>query len=160
MKSFLSAISAVSKWLNMISAFVLAFMVLLTVSDVILRSLRSPILGTYEIVGLLGAIIISFSIPITSLNKGHIVVDFLILKLSSAKRMVFNIATRVIAIALFIVIGWNIILLGMDLKKAAEVTPTRHIPYYPVLFGIGFCCFFQCLVLITDILKVLRRDHE
>ncbi|MCX8023558.1 MAG: TRAP transporter small permease [Syntrophorhabdaceae bacterium] len=160
MKKILSFISNVSHFLNAISAFILAFMVLLTVADVVLRSMRSPILGTYEMVGLLGAIIISFSIPVTSWQRGHIKVDFLVLKLPSGARKIFNIVTRIIAIALFIVIGWNIVLLGMDLKKAGEVTPTRHIPYYPVLYSIGFCCFFQCLVLIADIVKVIRGEYE
>jgi hypothetical protein len=50
--------------------------------------------------------------------------------------------------------------LAMEIYKAGEVTPTRHIPFYPVIYGIGVCCFFQCLVLFCDILKIFRREYE
>jgi TRAP-type C4-dicarboxylate transport system permease small subunit len=160
MRKLLAVIFSISKGLSAVSAVVLGAMVLLTVADVILRTTRRPILGTYEIVGLLGAIVIGFSIPLTSCLNSHIRVDFLILKLPSAARNIFNIATRCIGIGLFLVIGWNLVLLGMDLRKASEVTPTRHIPYYPILYGIGACCFFQCLVLFCDIVKVCKGEYE
>ncbi len=47
------------------------------VADVILREFKMPIVGTYEIVSLLGAIVIGFAIPQTSLERGHVLMDFL-----------------------------------------------------------------------------------
>ncbi len=146
--------------MNAIAAIALAFMILLTVADVILRSFRRPIIGTYEVVGLTGAVIIGFSIPFTSWMKGHINVDFFILKLSRKGRKIFNLVTKSLGIGLFLIIGWNLIILGMDMYKAGEVTPTRHLPIYPVLYGIGICFFFQCLVLFCDITKILGEKYE
>lgn len=140
------------------AAVALSFMILLTVADVILRSFRKPIIGTYELVALSGAVIIGFSIPFTSWVKGHVYVDFFILKLSQRGRKIFNLITKGLGIGLFLVIGWNLLVLGRDLYKAGEVTPTRHIPFYPVLYGIGICCFFQSLVLFCDIVKTFRRE--
>lgn len=146
--------------MNGIGAVALAFMILLTVADVILRSFRRPIIGTYEMVGLTGAVIIGFSIPFTSWMKGHIKVDFFILKLSPKGRKIFNLVTKCIGVGLFLIIGWNLIILGVDLYRAKEVTPTRHLPIHPVLYGIGICCFFQCLVLFCDIAKILGEKYE
>lgn len=160
MQRLLGVVLKISKGLTSIAAVLLAFMVLLTVADVILRSARSPIVGTYEIVGLLGAILIGFSIPFTTWVKGHIRVDFFLLYLSERQRKVFNVATKCLGIALFVVIGWNLIDLGMEIAKSGEVTPTRHIPYYPVLYGIGGSCFLQCVVLFCDIVKILRGEYE
>jgi TRAP-type C4-dicarboxylate transport system permease small subunit len=153
-------VSKISQWMNTIGAVALAFMILLTVADVILRSFRKPIIGTYELVGLTGAVIIGFSIPLTSWVKGHIHVDFFLLRLSMNKRKVFNIITKSLGIALFFIIGWNLFILGMDIYKAREVTPTRHIPIHPVIYGLGVCCFFQCLVLFCDILKLFEKEYE
>jgi hypothetical protein len=61
---------------------------------------------------------------------------------------------------LFIMIGWNLIRYGMDLKKAGEVSPTLTLPFYPVAYGLGICCFIQCLVLMCDILKILGGKYE
>lgn len=146
--------------MNAFAAVALAFMVLLTVADVILRSFRRPIVGTYEMVGLTGAIVIGFSIPLTSWLKAHILVDFFILKLSRTKRKVFQFITKSIGIVLFIIIGWNLFTLGMDIYKAGEVTPTRHLPIHPVIYGLGVCCFFQCLVLFCDILSLFGKKDE
>lgn len=154
MQGLLQIVSKISKWMNGIAAVALAFMILLTVADVILRSFRKPIIGTYEIVALSGAVIIGFSIPFTSWMKGHINVDFFILKLPPRGRRIFHLVTKCLGIGLFLILGWNLIILGMDLHKAGEVTPTRHIPFYPILYGIGVCCFFQCFVLFCDIVKI------
>jgi TRAP-type C4-dicarboxylate transport system permease small subunit len=160
MDTLFKIIYRISRALNVISTGMLAFMILLTVADVILRSARRPILGTYEIVGLLCAIVIGFSIPYSTWMKGHVRVDFFLIYLPSTAKKVLNILTRCLGVGLFIVIGWNLIVLGKDLFIAGEVTPTRHIPYYPVVYGIGVCCFFQSIVIFCDIIKVLREKYE
>ncbi len=48
---------------------------LLTVADVVLRLLGRPIVGTYELVALGGAVAIGLSLPLTSWVRGHIYVD-------------------------------------------------------------------------------------
>jgi TRAP-type C4-dicarboxylate transport system permease small subunit len=146
--------------MNAIAAVALSFMILLTVADVILRYFKRPIIGTYEMVALSGAVIIGFSLPFTSMMKGHVNVDLLTLKLSPKRRKISNSITKCLGIILFLVIGWNLILLGMDFHKVGEVTPTRHLPIYPVLYGIGICCFFESLVLLCDIVKIIRGKYE
>ena len=157
---FLKVVFGVSKGLNKIAEIALACMILLTVSDVILRTGRAPIVGTYEMVGLLGAIIISFAIPFTSWMRGHIRVDFAILKLSPRARAIVDVITRCVGLALFFTIGWHLLILGAEALKAGEVTPTRHIPFYPVIYAVGAACFFQSLVLFCDILKIARGEHD
>ncbi len=71
MQTLLNAVYKATKGLNIVAAVMLAFMILLTVADVILRSARAPIVGTYEIVGLLCAILISFAIPFTTWQRPY-----------------------------------------------------------------------------------------
>lgn len=160
MQKFLSIVYKTSKGLHVIAAAMLAIMILLTVADVILRSARAPIVGTYEIVGLLSAILIGFSIPFTTWLRGHIRVDFFLMHLSPKPRKIVNVVAKCLGIGLFILIGLNLIEFGMDLAKAGEVTITRHIPFYPVLYAIGASCFFECIVLFCDIVKILRGEYE
>jgi TRAP-type C4-dicarboxylate transport system permease small subunit len=81
-------------------------------------------------------------------------VDFFILKFSQRVRNIFNIASRGVVITLFLLIGWNLIKFGMDLQKSGEVSLTLQVPFYPVCYGIGVCCFVQCLVMVCDIVKI------
>lgn len=160
MNIILTNVHKLSKILSSISSVALVSIMVLTVADVILRIFKRPITGTYEIVGLLGAIVIGFGIPITSWIRGHIYVDFLTQKFPQGRRNVVNIFTRLLGIGLFFVAGWNLIIVGMDLYRTGEVTLTRQLPFYPVAYGLAVSCFVQCLVLICDIIKVLGEEYE
>ena len=157
---FLDKVWKLSRLINFIGGVSLSFIMFLTVADIILRSFRRPILGTYEIVAFSGAVVIGFSLPYTSWMRGHVYTDFLILRFSQKIRNIFNILTRFFSIGLFILIGWNLILYGMDLKKAGEVSPTLTMPFYPVAYGLGISCFIQCLVLLCGILKIFGGKYE
>lgn len=146
--------------MSAIAAVALGFMILLTVADVILRYFKRPIIGTYEMVALSGAVIIGFSLPFTSMMKGHVNVDFLTQKLPLRGRKIFSSITKCLGVLLFLIIGWNLIILGMDFQKVGEVTPTRHLPIYPVLYGVGVSCFLESLALLCDILMILRGKYE
>ena len=76
-----------------IAAVAMACSVLLTVSDVILRLFKRPILGTYELVGMLAAVTVGFALPETSLTRGHVIMDMFTGRLSPALWKGFHILT-------------------------------------------------------------------
>ncbi len=160
MAGFFGVVERLSKWMQAIAGVALAFIMFLTVADVAMRLFGHPIVGTFELVALGGAVVIGFGVPITSWLGGHIFVDFFIDWFSKKVQNAFNIATRCIGIGLFLLIGWNLFKLGMDLYRSGEVTSTRQLPFYPVAYGLGVCCLVQCLVLFCDILKVAGEKHE
>jgi len=160
MKGFKNTVNGISRFLNVIAGMSLTFLMLLTISDVILRFFKRPIVGTYELVAFSGAVVIGFSLPFTSWMRAHIFVDFFIIKFSKRVRNIFNITTRCIVIVLFFLIGWNLIKYAIDLQKSGEVSLTLQIPFYPVAYGIGICCFIQCLVMFCDILKIFGGEYE
>ncbi len=160
MKGFSSKIWGLSRFLNIIAGISLTFLMLLTVMDVILRIFKSPIVGTYELVAFSGAVVIGFSVPLTSWVRGHIFVDFFIQGLSQKVKNIFNLTTRCLVVVLFFLIGWNLIKYGMDLQKSGEVSLTLQMPFYPVAYGVAVSCFVQCLVMICDILKIFGGEYE
>ena len=70
-------VETIARSMCMIAGVALTLSMLLTVSDVILRTLKHPITGTFELVGLLGAVVIGFSLPETSRVRGHVIMHFL-----------------------------------------------------------------------------------
>ena len=160
MEGFLSRVNGISRLLNAVAGISLTFLMCLTIADVILRFFKRPIVGTYELVALSGALVIGFSLPLTSWMRAHIYVDFFILKFSQRVRNAFNIATRGLVLVMFFLIGWNLMKYAIDLQKSGEVSLTLRIPFYPVTFAIGICCFIQCLVILCDILKVVGGKYE
>jgi TRAP-type C4-dicarboxylate transport system permease small subunit len=160
MNGLLGLAFRVSKWANVFGGIILTLMMLITVTDVLLRSFGKPIVGTYELVGFCGALVLGFSIPFTSWVRGHIYVDILVQRLPQKGKMGFHVTTRGLAIALFLMTGWNLIKMGTDLLKSGEVSPTLQVPFYPVVYAIGVCCFIQCLVLLADVLKIFEGQYE
>ena len=160
MEGFLNKTRGLIQILNLVAGISLTFMMSLTVFDVILRSLRRPIVGTYELVAFSGAVVIGFSLPFTSWIRGHIYVDFIISRFSKKIRNAFHVVTRCMVIWLFLMIGWNLIKYGMDLQRSGEVSLTLQMPFYPVAYGIGICCFIQCLVIGCDLLKIFGGKYE
>lgn len=148
------------KLLLLISGLTLAFMLLFTLLDVIMRAFGRPIVGDYEVISFLGAVVVGFALPYTSLLKGHVIVDFLLEKLSKATGDAMQIATRILSIALFLWMGWNFVVMSLDLIKSKEVTPVFRLPYYPISFGLAFACVIQCLVLLSQIKELAGGRHE
>jgi TRAP-type C4-dicarboxylate transport system permease small subunit len=156
----LNGVARLSRLLNVIAGIAISFIMLLTVLDVILRFFRRPIVGTYELVAFTGAVVIGFAIPMTSWMRGHIYVDFFTGKLPKTARSVVDIMTRGMGIGLFLLAGWNLILVGINLQRSGEVSLTLQLPFYPVAYGVAFACFIQCLVLIADVVKIVRGTYE
>ena len=151
MKTFTKVMALISRWMCAVAVAALIGMMILTLADVILRAFARPIPGAYELVGILGSIIIGFSIPYTTMVRGHVIMDFLTGSLSGRAQMGLHVFTRILSIAFFIIAGWNLCLLGHGYSKAGEVTLTLKLPLYPIFYVVAFCCFIECLMLIVDL---------
>lgn len=149
-----------SKIMNVVAVATLTFMMFLTVSDVILRYAGYPVRGTYELVALSGAVVIGFAIPYTSWMKGHVYVDMLIERLGKRSRAGMLIFAKVLGILFFIMVGIHLIENGISIRESGEVSATLQLPFYPIAYGLGVCCFIECLVLFCDILKIARGEYE
>lgn len=158
MKYVLALSEILAKLMYYVAGVALASIMLLTVLDVILRSFKSPVLGTYELVGLLGAIVVGFAIPQTSKLNGHVIMDLIPSALSGLARRLMRILTRLLGIAIFLVIGLNLWSMGTDFRMSGEVTPTLQLPLYPIAWGISVCCYIQCLILFVDILNTWKPE--
>jgi TRAP-type C4-dicarboxylate transport system permease small subunit len=161
MKRFLGAVLRIDITFHVVAGLGLAFMMVVTMLDIIMRNLGSPIVGSMEIISFCGSVVIGFAIPYTSWKKAHVYVDFLIVKLGPENRRIMEIITRCMGIALFAFIGYNFILYGLDLRRTQEVSPSFKLPYYPIPFGLSLSCFLQCLTLIADLVKTIQGgEHE
>lgn len=146
----------ISAGLNLMAGVALTFMMLITVADVSLRAVGKPFIGTYEIVGLTLALVIGLSIPQVSLDGAHVFMEFGLERLSSRGKRMLMTLTRLLCIVLFLFVGYNLFSVGEEFRTAGEVSPTLLLPFYPVAYAVGLCCFMQCLVFVMGIVKLWR----
>lgn len=156
MEGIFNIIKKLSRLMYWIAAVAIVSIVFLTVTDVILRRFRMPIDWAYEVVVLLGAIAIGFSVPQTTIDKGHVLMDFFTERLSSKWKRIFSTITRCLGILIFAIFGWRIFPYGNNLWRSGQVSPILLLPEYPVAYGIGICCFVVCLILFYDLVQKLK----
>jgi TRAP-type C4-dicarboxylate transport system permease small subunit len=161
MQGLHAIILRISKVMDVVGGVVLSLMMLITVTDVILRFVGKPITGTYELVFLGGAVVIGCAIPRTSWEGGHVNVDFVLEYFPRILKKIIVVFTRLLGMAFFILLGWNLFALGTNLYNKEEVSLTLHVPYYPVAYILGICAFAECLVLLSHLIKTVSEvDHE
>jgi TRAP-type C4-dicarboxylate transport system permease small subunit len=149
-----------SRLLSHIAGVALTVMMFLTVADVLLRAGGHPIIGTYEIVSLLLALVIGFGIPQVSLDRGHVCMEFLLEKFSKRGKDAMNMLTRILCLILFGFIGYNLFHVGAGYHASGEVSATIKIPLYPVAYGVAVCCLLECVVYLFDIVRIWRGQYE
>ncbi len=157
---FLDTVFKIDVAFHIIAGSVLAFMMVITLLDITMRNLGSPIVGTVEIISFCGSVVIGFAIPYTSWKRAHVYVDFLTEKLSPTSKRIMEIITRCMGIVLFAFIGYNFIIYGFDLIKTKEVSPSFRLPYYPIPFGLSLSCLLQCLTLIADLVRTIHTGGD
>jgi TRAP-type C4-dicarboxylate transport system permease small subunit len=139
-----------------IAGAALASIVLLTVTDVILRRFRMPIDWAFEVIVMLAAVVVSFALPQSTIERGHVITDFLIEKLSPHWQKSLFVITRVLAIFVFVILGWRVICLGQKFCKAGQISPILEMPDYPVAYAVAIACFIECLVLLWMLVEEVR----
>jgi TRAP-type C4-dicarboxylate transport system permease small subunit len=160
MARILSAVLKVGNTIHIIAGVSLVLLMALTLLDVVLRSWGTPIPGTYELVGYAGGIAIGLAMPITSWRRGHVYVDTFLARAPRRLQMIVNVGTRLVGLSLFLVLAWNLVRLGLDLRASGEVSPTLELKYYPVVFGLGVASLLQAMVLLCQIEMIRRGEYE
>jgi TRAP-type C4-dicarboxylate transport system permease small subunit len=149
MRGWRGAVSAACGWA---AAVALAAMMLLTVTDVLLRAvLNRPIRGTLEIVELLLACTFFLALPASFLRDEHIVVDVVD---GVARRWVpaLRRLAAMLGVLLMAVMAWQGWLAARDALVFRDVTSDLSLPviwyWIPVLAGmIGGCIAAAAMLL-------------
>ena len=159
---FEKAVTRLGSLFNILASASLFAMIMLTSLDVSMRYFfNRPIAGTYDVVSLMGAVLASFAMPYTMLEKGHVAVEILIERLSRSKQLIIETATHTAGIVLSLVLVWQCIVLAVDMKAAGEVTPTLLIPFYPIVYCIAVCFFVLSFAILVNLLSIwLKREKQ
>ncbi len=150
-------ISRTAERVNWVAAGAVAFIMLLTTLDVVLRAFfNHPIPGTYEIVSLTSAMVIAFSLPYTTVKRGHIAVEFLVQRLPRRARVAVNIVNALLGLTLFALLAWQSTLYAVGLRRSGEVSATLQMPTYPFVCGVALGCCLLCVVLLAEAFSQLK----
>ena len=151
--NFRKSVEKLARALYWVAGASIIAMMLITCADVVLRFLRRPIPGTYELVCFFGALAVSFAMAHTSLLKGHVAVSVVVELFSIKIQGYIESVTNMLGLILFSMIAWRSILYANDLRATGEVSMTLQMPFYPFVYGIGFSAAGVCLVLLAYLIE-------
>ncbi len=141
-----------------ISQLLLFLMMLLTTGDVAGRYFfNKPITGTYEMTGLMLAMIIFFSLGMAQFKNDHIVIDFLTNKFPARMREGLKAFTSSILFILLMLTTWQMFEYAKRLWTGNDVSGDLGFPMYIFagLSAIGI--LFFSLAILADILKSIQK---
>lgn len=158
MDKFSRTVKKLSDIINEVANWGIVLSMILVVLNVILRAVfKRPILGTYEYVCFLAAIIVGCGIAYCAAVDGHIAISFILEKLKKRTQNVIEVITSVITLLGMLVFTWRMFLYAARLAANNEVSPTTQTPFYLFIYitAIGFLVL--CLVLLDKAIKALKE---
>jgi len=137
---------------NNVGAAALAVMMFLTATDVCLRYIFSrPLMGVYEIVEYMMAIVTTFGLAYGELQKEHISVDLLSSRFPPKTKAWVTSATYVLCTGILLVITWQSFLYAEAMRTSGYVSQSLYIPVYPFVYALAFGCGMFCLALLFNL---------
>lgn len=140
-----------------IAGIVLMALALLTVANIIGRSLGHPIVGTYEIIGWLAAISMGAGVAYTQAHEGHVNIDFLLTRMSTRIKAGTQIIIYALSAAMFAILVWKLYEYGLDKKASGSTSLTLGAPVYPWIYALGAAMAVMTVTLIYQLLRHIKR---
>jgi TRAP-type C4-dicarboxylate transport system permease small subunit len=143
--------------LNRVGGVALVAMTLLICADVVGRMLKHPVVGTYDLVGLLNGMVVAFAMAYTYAIKGHVAVELLTLRLPPRVQAVLGAFVSLMSLFFFAILIWQLVVYGTGVLRSGETSMTVGIPLFPFVYGIALGLIPLCLLIFIDFIKSIAK---
>ncbi len=157
--SFSGFVGGLSIILDRIAGLCMFSIMGLVVLNVLLRAVfNRSILGTYEYVGFLTAVMIGLSLAHCAYRRGHIAVDYFMVRLPLKAQVFTEVITTCIAFLFWALSAWHLGKYAYILSQRGVVSPTTQTPFYLFIYLIAFGLLVLGLVLLVNLFEYLKRS--
>ena len=151
----------IAKWLSGIlkkaGGVCLIGMMLLTCVDVMGSFFGHPLLGSEELTGMMAFLLLAFALPSTELEKGHVGVDLLHMRLSPRIRNVNDCGVALLSSVLFCLVAWQCWVYASEMGESGQVSATLQFPTFYLIYGVSFACAILALVIFIEFLTLFKK---
>jgi TRAP-type C4-dicarboxylate transport system permease small subunit len=154
------AFGRVISWLSekMVWFSYLGLVTLMTITcvEVVTRYVFNvPIMGVYDVTGLIGCVIVSFGLAKTQMMRGHTSVEIITSQLGKRSKAIVQSIAWLISFLMVTLITYHSLLFAISMRHAGEYTATIKIPLAPFTFVMAVAFALFTLVLLVDFLNSL-----
>lgn len=158
MKTLTKLVTGLSLGLDKIAGGCMVAVMMLVVTNIMLRAIfNRPILGTYEYVVFLTAVLIGLSLAHCALQKGHIAVDFIVDRFPPKVQIYVDALMNTAAFIFWFVCAWQIAVYAQSMTARGLVSPTTQIPVAPFIYLVAFGLLALSLVLLLRTVESVQK---
>jgi TRAP-type C4-dicarboxylate transport system permease small subunit len=151
-------IYSLSRAMNIAASVVLAAMMLLTVSDVLLRYfLRKPILGTTEITENMMVCLAFLALAWCAVQQSHLKVDLVMSLFSPRVQALVDSMTSFAGLCMVALIAWRSFLEALAVQQLNIISSLLGIPTFPFYYVVSLGSLLLCLVMATQVIQNIGR---
>jgi TRAP-type C4-dicarboxylate transport system permease small subunit len=154
---FEDGVNRFSRWCNWLSCVAVVLMMCVVFVNVVLSLFDRPILGAYEYVQLISAVIISFGLAHTGVIKGHVAVDLFMRRFPERIQAVVDTIITTVVLGIVGIVTWGLAKFAYQNFRQHVATESMEIPLYPFIFIISFGFFVLFFVLLNDIVNAIAK---
>ncbi len=157
MDSFGRVVHSVSRRMCWVAVFVISGMMMLTCADVVMRYFGHPIRGTYDIIGILGGVIISLSLSYSHVMGRQVAVESVFSRSRRSVQMIVKSIIGLLSLGIIGLIAWRCVILGTNLWRMGRVSDTVKIPVFPFVYVLTFGCTIYFFVLLLEFFRTFKK---
>ncbi|MBN1410714.1 MAG: TRAP transporter small permease [Spirochaetales bacterium] len=136
------------KGMGFVSGAAILVMIIVPVTDILLRLFRLSITGSYDIVRMAGILALSAGLPYVTAVKGHVAIELIYHRLPKTAKVIVGIIVNMASMAFFGIICYQGVLYGLSLYQSGEVSATLQFPVFWIPFVLSFCSVIVVLVIL------------
>lgn len=158
MERFTEVVTKICRFFDAIAAWGAFALMVLVVGNVILRiTIKKPILGTYEYVGFLAALVIGLALAYCAIQNSHIAVTFLMERFPLKIQVVAEVIVGLISLGFLVLAAWHTGLYAHSMVLSGEVSPTTKTTFYPFVYLVAFSLLVLALVVLLKIIESIGK---
>jgi len=151
-------VTTLSRVLDMFAGLCMVAIMTLVVSNIILRVVfNQPILGTYEYVGFLTALVIGLALANCAVQNGHIAVDFVVERFPAKAQAITDIVINSVSLGFWCLASWQLLVYAASTVDKGLVSQTTQTPLYPFIYLVSLGFFALCLVMLVKLFDSIKR---
>ena len=162
-RSFETTINQVSLILGICAVIFLAAMMMLTVTDVVMRSIfDKPVTASVEFTEYLMLFVVFFGLAWCALKGGHTKVEVLVRKLPARVQESINVVNAVLVMGLCVFLGWMAVKESISVRELGSSSQITGIPDWPfyllVCFGFAIMFLAMTTVLVHSAYRMVNDE--
>ncbi|SRR5699024_9181276 len=160
MKAVINATDTIASFLVKVAGVALIGMILILVTNILLRWLGSPLVGTYELISMSAIVVFGLSLAQAQVDKSNVAIDLVVSRLRKRTQLVVGVVVTLLSIFIVTTLAIALWRYGVNLLGAGSTTEALEIPSWPQVFIVFSGVTVLVLVLFADLARLRQSARS